>query len=211
VYCTYRVFDLTRSFAAAPGATYLARWSLPGGRRLSTTRIDAGRVLAARLTDSGRGLLVLDGQRVSTFDAGTGRLVRSVAIVPPIRAPSAAAIAPDGRTVALGSQTGAVAFVDARSGRARAGSGATRGPVGGLTYSPDGRIVAGTGNDNQVTVWDSRSARSTGALTAPAEGVQYVAFSPDARTLFTSSVGGVLLAWDLAGERHFGRRVAHWP
>ena len=33
-YCAYRVYDLTRSFAKAPGATYLARWSLPSGRLL---------------------------------------------------------------------------------------------------------------------------------------------------------------------------------
>ena len=42
-YCAYRVYDLTRSFAKAPGATYLARWSLPSGRLLSTTRIDPER------------------------------------------------------------------------------------------------------------------------------------------------------------------------
>src|SRR5262249_12337880 len=52
-YCAYQVYDTSRSLAKVPGASYLARWSLRDGRRLSTTRIDAGAVLAVRLTDAG--------------------------------------------------------------------------------------------------------------------------------------------------------------
>src|SRR5215471_1884488 len=60
VYCAYRIYDTSRSFAKAGGATYLARWSLPGGRLLPMTRIDPGAVLAVRLTDDGAHLLVVD-------------------------------------------------------------------------------------------------------------------------------------------------------
>jgi hypothetical protein len=79
-YCAYRVYDLARSFAKAPGATYLARWSLPGGQRLSTTRIDSGPVLAVRLIDAGARLLVVDAHSVSTFGASPVRRLRSVPI-----------------------------------------------------------------------------------------------------------------------------------
>ena len=123
-YCAYRVFDLTRSFAKAPGATYLARWSLPGGRLLSTTRIDPGAVLAVRLTGAGARLLVVDAHSISAFDASPVRRLSSVAITPAPAAPSAAAISPDGGTIAVGSPTGQVWFVDPATGHARPGTGA---------------------------------------------------------------------------------------
>jgi DNA-binding SARP family transcriptional activator/WD40 repeat protein len=207
-YCAYRVYDLTRSFAEAPGATYLARWSLPSGRLLSTTRIDPGAVLAVRLIDAGGRLLVVDAHSVSTFDARSVRRLSSVAITPAPAAPSAAAISPDGGTVAVGSPTGQVSFVDPSTGHGRPGTGAHGSAVTSLTYSPDGRAVASTGNDNKVIIWDPQTARPAEVLTAPAEQVQYVAFSPGGTTLYTSSLGGVLLAWDLTGDRGFGRRFA---
>jgi hypothetical protein len=104
-YCAYRVYDLTRSFAKFAGATYLARWSLPSGRLLSTTRIDPGAVLALRLTDAGARLLVVDAHSVSTFGASPVRRLSSAAITPALAAPSAAAISPDGATIAVGSHT----------------------------------------------------------------------------------------------------------
>ena len=205
-YCAYRVYDLTRSFAKAPGATYLARWSLPSGRRLSTTRIDSGAVLAVRLTEAGARLLVVDTHSVSAFGTNPVRQLSSAAITPAPTAPSAAAISPDGSTIAVGSQTGQVSFVDPSTGGARPGPGAPGSAVTSLTYSPDGRAVASTGTDNKVIVWDPHTARPAQVLTAPAEQVQYVAFSPDRTTLYTSSLGGVLLQWDLTGDRSFGRR-----
>jgi WD40 repeat protein len=205
-YCAYRVFDLTRSFAKAPGATYLARWSLPSGRLLSTTRIDPGAVLAVRLIDAGARLLVVDAHSVSAFGASPVRRLSSVAITPTQAAPSAAAISPDGSAIAVGSPTGQVSFVDPSTGHGRPGTGAHGSAVTSLTYSPDGRAVASTGTDNKVIIWDPQTARPAEVLTAPAEQVQYVAFSPGGTTFYTSSVGGVLLAWDLTGDRSFGRR-----
>ena len=205
-YCAYRVYDLTRSFARAPGATYLARWSLPSGRLLSTTRIDPGAVLAVRLTGAGTRLLAVDAHSISAFDASPVRRLSSVAITPPPAAPSAAAISPDGSMIAIGSPTGQVWFVDPSTGGERLGAGARGSAVTSLTYSPDGRAIASTGTDNKVIVWDPRTARPAEVLTAPAEQVQYVAFSLDRTTLYTSSLGGVLLQWDLTGDRSFGRR-----
>jgi len=216
VYCAYHVFDEEPNGSHGlaepyPGATYLARWSLPSGRRLSTTRIDSGPVLTVRLIDAGARLLVVDARTVTVLDAGSLRHLSSVAITPAPVAPSAAAISPDGRTIAIGSHTGQVSFLDAATGQARAGSGAHSSQVTTVTYSPDGRSVASTGDDNQVIVWDPRTATPADVLTAPAEQVQTVAFSPDGSTLYTSSLGGVLLEWDLTGDRSFGRRSAFGP
>jgi WD40 repeat protein len=163
-------------------------------------------VLAVRLTDAGAHLLVVDAHSVSTFSASPVRRLSSVAITPAPASPSAAAISPDGATIAVGSHTGQVWFVDPLTGHARPATGARSSAVTSLSYSPDGRAVASTGTDNKVIIWDPQTARPAEVFTAPAEQVQDVAFDPDGTTLYTSSVGGVLLEWDLAGDRSFGRR-----
>ena len=145
--------------------------------------------------------------RVSVFDARSLRRLSSVAITPAPAAPSAAAISPDGHTIAIGSQAGAVSFVDLATGDARPGIGPNTGTVASLAYSPDGRAVASTAN-NTAVIWNPRSATPREVLTAPGGQVQGVAFSAGGQTLYTSSVGGLVLAWDLTGERSFGRRFA---
>lgn len=212
VYCAYRVYETehnspTALVNAIPAATYLARWSLPSGRLLSSTPIDRSGILALRLTDAGARLLVVDAHSVSMFDARSLRRLNTVAIRPAPAAPSAAAISPDGRAIAIGSRSGDMSFVDPSTGSARAALGAHSGPVTTVTYSPDGRAVVSTGDNNQVIVWDPSTARSAEVLTAPAEQVQGVAFSPDGTTLYTSSLG-VVLAWDLGGNQSFVRRLA---
>ena len=209
VYCAYQGFDLNKYVVEpSPGATYLVRWSLPSGRRLSTTRIDAGNVLSVRLVDAGAQLVVVDARRVSVFDTSSLRRVRSVAITPAPTAPSAAAISPDGRTIAVGSPDGQMSFVDSSTGHARRGVGSSGHPVTNVVYGPDGRSVVSTGNDNDVIVWNPQAARIAQVLTVPAEQVEDVAFSSDASTLYVSSVDSVLFEWDLTGRRSFGRRFA---
>lgn len=207
VYCEHRAFDL----AGNPGPTYLDRWSLPSGRLLATRRIDSGAVLALGPIGGHARLVVLDARDVRVLDAHSLRPLSSVAITPAPAAPSAAAVSPDGRTIAIGSRTGTVSFVDPSTGRARGGIGAPRSTVTNVAYSPDGHAVVSAGNDSKLIVWNPRSARSTEVLTAPAGHVQGVAFSSDGQTLYTSLLGGVLLEWDLTGDRRFGRRFTLGP
>jgi WD40 repeat protein len=202
VYCAYQDFS---NATYAPSGTYLARWSLPSGRLLSTTRIGGAAVLAVGL--SGARVVVVDARTVSVFNARSLRRVSTVAVTPAPSAPSTAVISPDGRTIAIGSPARGVSFVDLASGEARAGAGPQIGTVASFAYSPDGRAVASAANDT-VLIWNPRSARPREALTVPGGQVQSVTFSAGGRTLYTSTVGGLVLAWDVTGERSFGRRVA---
>ena len=156
VYCVHRLIDLSVNLNLR--ATYLYRWSLPSGRRLSTIRIDSGAVLAVALIDAGTRLLVVDAHSVSVFDARSLTRLTRVAISPALTAPSAAAISPDGDTIAIGSATGAVSLVDPSTGRSRPATGAVSTPVTALTYSPNGRSVVSTGTDNELIDWDPRTA-----------------------------------------------------
>jgi WD40 repeat protein len=204
VYSAYQDFS---HVTFAPAATFLARWSLPDGRLLSTTRIGNAAVLGLGLTDAGAGVAVVDARTVSEFDAGSLRRLSSVAITPALAASSAAAISPDGHTVAIGSPAGAVSFIDVARGTARQGIGPNTGSAANLAYSPDGRAVANAAH-TKVILWNPRSARPTDVLTVSGGQVQGVAFTREGQTLLTSSVGGLVLKWDMTDERGFGRHFA---
>jgi len=179
---------------------YLARWSLPGGRALTTVRISSEPLLALRLIDGGAELTVVTAHSVSTYDARTLRTIRSAAISPVPLLPSSAAISPDGRTVVIGSQNGSVWFVDAASGAATRGLGGHTAAVAAATYSPDGSSAITVGNDGRVIVWIPRRETERAVLSGPSGDVRNATISPDGSTLYTSGVGGVLLAWDLTGR-----------
>jgi DNA-binding SARP family transcriptional activator/WD40 repeat protein len=204
IYSTYQGLNRNTSL---PGATFLARWSLPGGRLLATRRIGGAAVLAVGLMDVGARVAVVDARTVSVFDTRSLRRLSSVAITPTLAAPSAAAISPDGHTIAVASHAGSVSFINVASGDARPGIGPNTGSVASIAYSPDGRAVASTTN-NTVIIWNPQSANSREVLTVPGGQVQEVVFSRDGHTLYTSSVAGLVLEWDLTGRRSFGRRVA---
>ena len=195
-----------------PGAAYLDRWSLPGGRLVSTTRLGRGGALAARLLDGGTRLAVLGEGRIAILDAGTLRPLRSVPIAP-LGAPlHAAAISPDGRRAALGLATGSVAFADLRTGAVTPAAGGHSAFVQSAGFSPDGRVVVTTGDDARVIVWDPATAQPRETLSGHAGRVLGQTFSNDGRTLYTCSLDGAILEWDLGGDRRFGepfRTTAH--
>jgi WD40 repeat protein/DNA-binding SARP family transcriptional activator len=188
-----------------PAQAYLARWSLPSGRPLATVRLGRGPLLATALIDAGTRLIVVTAHVVRTYDARTLRLLASVAIRPAPVLPSAAAVSPDGATIAIGTDTGSVWFVAASTGTARRGQGGHAARVASAVFSADGTTAITAGNDGKVIEWDPAGGEETAVLPGSPERVQDAQVSPDGSTLYTSAVGGVLLAWDLTGQRGFGR------
>ena len=190
--------------AGQPTTAYLDRWSLPSGRRLPALRVGSGPLLALRLVDSARRLIIVTPHQIRTYDPRTLELIRSVRITAGAVLPSTAAISPDGQTVAIGSKSGSVSFVNAADGASRRGLRGHSGSVAGVLYTPDGTRAVSVGDD-KVIVWDPKRATEVAELPGPAGRVQGEQVSPDGTTLYTAALGGELLAWDLAGQRGFGR------
>ncbi len=190
--------------AGQPTDAYLARWSMPSGRRLPTVRLGSGPLLAVSLIDGGAEVMVVTARDVETYDAQTLGLERSVAIAPTPASSSAAAISPDGTTVAIGSENGSVSFVDAATGATRSGVGGHSGAVASAVFAPDGGTVMTAGDDGRVIVWDAATRTEAAVLPGPPGHVEDAKVSPDGSTLYTSALGGVVLAWDLTGQRGFG-------
>ena len=82
------------------GQAYLARWALSSGRSLGTVRLGSGPLVAVRLIDRGARLMVVSAHDIATYNASTLRQVRALTIRPVPLLPSAAAISPDGSTLA---------------------------------------------------------------------------------------------------------------
>ena len=194
--------------AGRPGAAYLDRWSLPGGRLNATVQIGTGPLVALRLTDDGRQLVTVSAHAVSVFDTVSLQRLRTVSIPADAAAPAVAAISPDGRRVALGGRGGTVWFEDTTTGVTREGAGTHHAAVAAAFFGPTGETATTVGSDNTVIVWDARTATPVQELSGPTGQVQSAAASLDGTTLYTSSLDGDVLAWDLTGTRQFGRRAA---
>jgi DNA-binding SARP family transcriptional activator/WD40 repeat protein len=191
--------------AGRPAGAYIDRWSLPGGKRLSSIRVGRGALFAFRLVDGGARLVVVGSRNIGIYDARTLTLLASIGL-PPSVSPSAAAISPGGRTAVIGSQAGAVWFVDLRSGAVHAVSAVQREAVAGVVYSPDGRTVVSFGDNNQVIEWNPGTMTEVATLGGPLGQVQNAAINAAGTTLYTASLDGVMLAWDLTGHQGFGYR-----
>ena len=202
----YAAYQASSEADPALESTYLAQWSTPDGHLISNTRIDGAGLLAMGLSDAGARLIAVDARTISSFDARSLRRLSSTPIRRAPTAPTAAAISPDGRIVAIAAHSGTVSFVDAKTGDTHTGVGPSIGPVSELIYSPDNRVVASAANNN-VILWNPHSRGYRTALTIPTGQVAPIAFSPDGQTLYTSSIGGLVLEWDVTGQASFGQQL----
>ena len=119
----------------------------------------------------------------------------------------AAALAPDGRTIASVGVDSRIRLWDARNRKPRGASlaGHTE-PVTTIAFSPDGRTLMSGSFDKTLRVWDVRSHKQLGApLTGHTASVSSVAFSADGRTLATGSADRTVRLWDARTHKQLGR------
>jgi WD40 repeat protein len=112
----------------------------------------------------------------------------------------AAAISPDGQTVATSLLDGTVFLTDIRSGQIirRLMAGMTPAGLRKVAFSPDGHQLATRDDTGTVRVWDIVTGALLAALNPPVGGGMdfgSLAYSPDGRTL-ASTVGTDIDLWD---------------
>jgi len=116
-------------------------------------------------------------------------------------------ISPDGRTLALGDRSGAVALVDAGTGKVRArlaappGSPAVEGPVIALAFAPDGRELAVAAQDGPIRIWsvDGSGPGPERIVRLPGHRgiVTALAYDDSGRRLATGGADKVVDVWDV--------------
>jgi WD40 repeat protein/DNA-binding SARP family transcriptional activator len=183
----------------------MSRWDVGSGRRLdgpvSVSNRDAGAFAA---TPDGTRLVVVNGAEVVQVAPRTLQPVRRLPRKAQRPGSIAAALSPDGRTVALGADDGTVQLLNLETGRFRAAAGRHESHIGGVAFSADGTLLATGGADRRVIVRDVASGRVHETFQGGEGRFADLAFSPDGHTVYAAATRSVI-AWDLDGAGRLGR------
>jgi WD40 repeat protein len=110
----------------------------------------------------------------------------------------AVAFAPDGATVAVGQQDGAITLWDPATEHKLATLDGHREFVAALAFSPDGTTLASSAGDHSVRIWDLPSRRQRSLLSGQTTNFAELKFSPDGNMLVLGDdVSPVVRLWDI--------------
>lgn len=166
---------------------------VPSGRR--TARFAArGAALFATAPDAGRVAVIESSGGVRAWDPA--RPAHPVDLAGADDVVLALAYSPDGRTIALSTDSGTIRVVDSSGRLRRDFRQPDLGPLSAVAFSPDGRrIAAAAGIENAIVVIDARSGHRVRRITPRDPGLSTVAFSPDGRDLIAGGNDGASI-WD---------------
>jgi WD40 repeat protein len=135
-----------------------------------------------------------------------GLRVRHTYTIPGV---TSVAASPDGRTLGIAQDDGAVSIMSLPGGQMRLlGRHAPLGGVWSAQFTPDGRELVTTSADHTTIVWDVRSGTQLDVLTGQGDIIKQQAMSSDGRMLYTASEDGTVTAWDIGGAgRKLGRTL----
>jgi WD40 repeat protein/predicted Ser/Thr protein kinase len=187
-----------RTLASADDSGTVLFWdagSDPECQRLGEHPWRIGTVL---YTPDGSRVVAVDNSDIAVYEAATGRRLE--------RFPAgdwvfAAALTPDGKTLAVGGRAGLIRLFDLAARRAIVDLSPGDGTewVTALALAPDGQTLT-VARASSVQLWDLASRRLKGTLPVIAESLAY---SPDGHLLATSSHGGRVQFWDTStGATH---------
>jgi WD40 repeat protein/class 3 adenylate cyclase len=183
----------------------LVRYDM-SGHELRADPLPVTSVDFARFSADGRRVVVSSAEgphEVAVLDAETLALHRTIATKG-----FAWALAPNGRTLAVGGEDGSVALYDIETGAETVLDGRHTALVQGAGFSPDGAVLVTTGDDRDVIVWDVASHSEREILHGHAGRAFGTAFDGNGSTAFTVGLDGRVIAWDLVGHRRIGRRAS---
>jgi WD40 repeat protein len=112
---------------------------------------------------------------------------------------SAVALSPDGKVLAVGSDSDELVLRDAKTGKELAqlvkASGESSWHFRALAFSPDGKILASGENTGVIRFWDVKSRKELARHEGHVGRVQSLAFSPDGKTLASGGADTTVLLW----------------
>jgi RNA polymerase sigma factor (sigma-70 family) len=141
---------------------------------------------------------------------------REIAIlqVPPITAnaqEAAVAVAPNGRTLALGCRDRTLRLWDFRGQEIRRLEG-HEDEIAGVAFSPDGKLLVSGSRDRTVRLWDVATGKEMQCCRGHESWVEAVAFSPDGRTVASGGQDYLIRLWNVASGKELLPQAGpqHW-
>ena len=155
-------------------------------------------------------LFLTSGNQVYSYNPLSGEQIRVLELGSKV---FAIALAPDGRTLAVGDWKGFVTLWDLQKGANKASmEGHQGGPMGGtlaLAFSPDGTLLASGGTDGRILLWDAESLSQRGVCRGHTSWVRSLAFSPDGKVLASGGMDNTLRLWDVGACREIRTPLVH--
>jgi RNA polymerase sigma factor (sigma-70 family) len=188
---------------------------LPPGAiaRLGTVRFRHEDWINAFATSpDGLTLAAVAGKSLVFWDAATGRPVHRFTLA---REAHCLAFAPDGKSVAVGSEDCVVHLFDPGSGKElrqfighQPSEDPVRGGVWAMAFTPDGQTLVTWGSDLTVRLWDARSGKELRQLGD--KDLSFGGLSPDGKYLayLKEDSAKILRLWDLAANKEV-RQLSH--
>ena len=172
---TWQVADPTKHNISSSGPWGLLRWAaLKPDRRVIVILADDG--TAVRLWDR--------------RDRKEGRPI-------PYRwTMTAAALAPDGESIAVAAERQAQ-LIDLKTGQGGRVFRGHTGKVACVAFSPDGRLLLTGGEDRTVRLWDVQTGRELRRFTGHTDAVACVAFAPDGGRALSGGEDRTVRLWEV--------------
>ena len=163
---------------------------------------------------TGGGLITPDGKFLIAggpttdmvwYDLNTGKPSDTVQMDKDHRDIRTMALSPDGKTLAVGTQSSGIILWNLEKKSTRATITAARRRIDALAFSPDGKTLASAYGGDGVDLWDAGNGQATGQLSFNPRVIliRQIAFSPDGKTL---AVGGLRWGVSLADLAAGGER-----
>jgi WD40 repeat protein len=166
-------------------------WDPSSGRLLAGLSGSGSAFGASFSADGSHVAAAWDGKgRVRVLDLSTDRVVSSTRVDGVIDT----ALSPDGKRIAVASESGTSAVFDVETGERV--FRLSRGDSEDVSWSPDGRYVAVT-FDQGTRVWEAGTGRLRHTLLGHAGRVLSVAWGPDSARLVTGGADGIAKVWEI--------------
>jgi WD40 repeat protein len=164
-----------------------------------------GPVSALALTADGRTVIGAHGDEARMWDAGTGTVLKTLAI--PDGPVHALAALPDGRFLVLAAEKAPLTVWDLVSGQQVKAWARQPGHVTCLSLLPEGRLLASGGSDRVVRLWDPADGRCVIEMRGHDDAVTAVAAG--ATRLASASRDGTVRLWAVEDGRPLGVLQGH--
>ena len=178
--------------------------------KMDAANAHKGPVWAVDFTpDSQRLVTASDDGMIKIWDIAAGKQVKVIDLMTPVRA---AAVSPNGTSVAVGDRLGMVRVFDLASDKPLDKPLLVYeqdSTVNGVAFSPDGTTVASISTEGSVVLWDIAKGRKRFTLSRHDGPVYGLGFSEDGKRLATAGWDQHVVVWNLEQGSEALRFHAH--